>query len=98
MLLNVHTTFRRTGKLDPDLKALIAGIYGHLGTVERNVSPPSSLHSLTPSPSSAATHAPPLTASAQSTTSTPFPPARPPKPWTAASASNGSSQRHSPPR
>jgi hypothetical protein len=38
MLLNVHATFRKTGKLDPDLKSLIAGIYGHLGTVERNVS------------------------------------------------------------
>ena len=38
MLLTVHSTFRRAGKLDPDSKALVAGIYGHLGTIERNVS------------------------------------------------------------
>lgn len=39
MLLAVHATFRRKSTiLDPDSKALVAGIYGHLGTIERNVS------------------------------------------------------------
>jgi hypothetical protein len=35
----VHTAFGgRYTRLDDDLKALVAGIYGHLGTVERDVS------------------------------------------------------------
>lgn len=38
MLLNVHSTFKNSHNLDMDLKALISGIYGQLGTVERNVS------------------------------------------------------------
>jgi hypothetical protein len=39
LLIAVQTTFgNRSVKLDTDLKALVAGIYGHLGTVERNVS------------------------------------------------------------
>lgn len=38
MLGSVHSTFKRRQKLDPDLKALVSGIYGSLGTVERNVS------------------------------------------------------------
>jgi hypothetical protein len=41
MLLAVHATFRRkSSTLDPDSKALVASIYGHLGTIERNVSCP----------------------------------------------------------
>ena len=39
IMVNVQATFGgRASKLDQDLKALVAGIYGHLGTVERNVS------------------------------------------------------------
>lgn len=38
MLLTVHARFRRGAKLDPDSKTLVACIYGHLGTIERNVS------------------------------------------------------------
>jgi hypothetical protein len=39
LLISVHATFGgRVTKLDSDLKALVSGIYGHLGTVERNVS------------------------------------------------------------
>lgn len=38
MLGSVHTSFKRNSNLDPDLKALVSGIYGTLGTVERNVS------------------------------------------------------------
>jgi hypothetical protein len=39
ILITVHATFGgRHTKLDSDLKALVSGIYGHLGTVERNVS------------------------------------------------------------
>jgi hypothetical protein len=39
LLLAVHTAFwGRHTRLDADLKALVAGIYGHLGTVERDVS------------------------------------------------------------
>ncbi len=39
LLITVHATFGgRNKKLDADLKALVSGIYGHLGTVERNVS------------------------------------------------------------
>ncbi len=39
ILIAVHATFGgRSSKLDNDLKALVSGIYGHLGTVERNVS------------------------------------------------------------
>lgn len=39
LLIKVHATFGGRGvKLDPDLKALVSAIYGHLGTVERNVS------------------------------------------------------------
>jgi hypothetical protein len=38
LLITVHATFGGRGaKLDPNLKALVSGIYGHLGTVERNV-------------------------------------------------------------
>lgn len=40
MLLTVHSTFRRNPTLDSDLKAQVASIYGHLGTIERNVSTP----------------------------------------------------------
>jgi len=41
ILVTVHATFGgRSAKLDADLKALVSGIYGHLGTVERNVSIP----------------------------------------------------------
>ena len=41
MLITVHATFGgRDTKLDADLKALVSGIYGHLGTVERNVCSP----------------------------------------------------------
>ncbi|EIW72381.1 hypothetical protein TREMEDRAFT_26582 [Tremella mesenterica DSM 1558] len=37
LLVAVHATFGgRHAKLDSELKALAAGIYGHLGTVERN--------------------------------------------------------------
>lgn len=39
LLITVHATFGgRNANLDTDLKALVSGIYGHLGTVERNVS------------------------------------------------------------
>jgi hypothetical protein len=42
LLIRVHATFgggdRGGRKLDVDLKSLVSGIYGHLGTVERNVS------------------------------------------------------------
>ena len=39
LLVNVQANFGgRMSKMDMDLKALISGIYGHLGTVERNVS------------------------------------------------------------
>lgn len=39
LLISVHATFGGRGsKLDADLKALVSAIYGHLGTVERNVS------------------------------------------------------------
>ena len=39
MLVAIHAGFGgRSRKLDGDLKALVAGIYGHLGTVERDVS------------------------------------------------------------
>jgi hypothetical protein len=38
LLITVHATFGgKGGKLVADLKALVSGIYGHLGTVERNV-------------------------------------------------------------
>lgn len=38
LLLSVHTAFGgRQMRLDADMKALVAGIYGHLGTVERDV-------------------------------------------------------------
>jgi hypothetical protein len=38
LLITVHATFGgRSIKLDADMKALVSGIYGHLGTVERNV-------------------------------------------------------------
>ena len=38
LLITVHATFGgRHAELEPDLKALVSGIYGHLGTVERNV-------------------------------------------------------------
>ncbi|KAK8866140.1 hypothetical protein IAR55_001291 [Kwoniella newhampshirensis] len=38
LLIRVHANFGggRGGGLDGDLKALVSGIYGHLGTVERN--------------------------------------------------------------
>jgi hypothetical protein len=36
LLTTVHSTFRKSSNLDPDSKALVAGIYGHLGTIERN--------------------------------------------------------------
>ncbi|CAD6575349.1 MAG: hypothetical protein TREMPRED_001360 [Tremellales sp. Tagirdzhanova-0007] len=37
LLITVHATFGgRHAELEPDLKALVSGIYGHLGTVERN--------------------------------------------------------------
>ncbi|WWD17654.1 hypothetical protein CI109_102095 [Kwoniella shandongensis] len=38
LLINVHANFGggKGGGLDGDLKALVSGIYGHLGTVERN--------------------------------------------------------------
>lgn len=40
LLITVHAIFSsRNTKLDTDLKALVSAIYGHLGTVERNVSP-----------------------------------------------------------
>ena len=41
LLVAVHATFGagKQLKLDSEIKALAAGIYGHLGTVERNVSP-----------------------------------------------------------
>ena len=39
LLITVHAIFGgRNTNMDPDLKALVSGIYGHLGTVERNVS------------------------------------------------------------
>jgi hypothetical protein len=38
LLVAVHATFGNRGKLDSDLKALVSGIYGQLGTVERHVS------------------------------------------------------------
>lgn len=39
LLISVHATFgSRSAVLDTDLKALVAEVYGHLGTVERNVS------------------------------------------------------------
>lgn len=42
LLIRVHATFgggdRSGKKMDVDLKSLVSGIYGHLGTVERNVS------------------------------------------------------------
>lgn len=40
LLIKVHANFGggRGKGLDNDLKALVSGIYGHLGTVERNVS------------------------------------------------------------
>ena len=39
LLIKVHAMLGgRSTKLEPDLKALVSSIYGHLGTVERNVS------------------------------------------------------------
>lgn len=40
LLIKVHANVGggRGKGLDNDLKALVSGIYGHLGTVERNVS------------------------------------------------------------
>lgn len=39
LLVSVHATFgSKNVSLDMDLKALVAEVYGHLGTVERNVS------------------------------------------------------------
>lgn len=39
LLVSVHATFgSKSVSLDMDLKALVAEVYGHLGTVERNVS------------------------------------------------------------
>ena len=37
LLIKVHATFGGSKTLEADLKALISGIYGHLGTVERDV-------------------------------------------------------------
>lgn len=37
MLVNVHANFAFGDQPDRDLKAMIAGIYGSLGTIERNV-------------------------------------------------------------
>ena len=41
LLITVHATLGgRPSELEPDMKALVSGIYGHLGTVERNVRSP----------------------------------------------------------
>ncbi|KAL7419250.1 hypothetical protein Q5752_006087 [Cryptotrichosporon argae] len=36
LLLNLHSMFGGNVRLDPELKALVSAVYGHLGTVERN--------------------------------------------------------------